>query len=57
MKKNDIVTVLNITGYYKPEPTPFKAKVIGVYESGTLVKSLTTERGYELQENQLYEQD
>ena len=54
MERNNVVTVLEITGYHEPEPTPFQAIVIGVYESGILVKSLKTERGYELQEKQLF---
>jgi hypothetical protein len=61
MKKGETVIVIDNSNYWEGfrEPCPFKARIIGFYESGILVLSentgvgYETGKGYELQPNQI----
>ena len=55
MDKGDTVIVLDNKTYHKDfaEPTPFKARIIDFYESGILVISEETNKGYELKPDKI----
>lgn len=53
--EDNIVIVIDAGNYIQPERVPFKAKVTEKYDNEILVKSLVTDKVYELYYDQILE--